>query len=165
MDHLLEEYKGHKILNSDHAIERFIDKERFTDAGKEAFKKDVIFVVEKAIDKILLMRNIPGVYGIHSNSTMIGLVIDYNDHYSRKINDARIVTLFPKRKIHSFKPGDIKLFVESLLTDWAKENSNEPIRITESAADTILNESRTFFVSFWEGKLYDHPIKEFIFVD
>jgi len=109
------------IIDTDHAIDRFMDKKRFDNAGSYEFKKELIWTINNGIDKILTdYKDKKSNYLIHSKRTGIGVVIDWRQDYDRLMNDlnqAIVVSPLGKKfngeKFYTTEPDDIYLIVEN----------------------------------------------------
>jgi hypothetical protein len=150
---LSEEYRGRKIIDTKHSIERFTD--RYPNINKPT----VIWVIRNAIDEILdVHRDRSHLYAVHSVSTKIGIIVNWrrdNVDDDGK-NHAIIVTILPLKDHHYSSRDDIPVIVEQL-KEWAEEK----IKVEENR--NILAENATydyakeddFYVVYWEGKYYD----------
>ena len=140
-----------KIIDTKHSIDRFLDKNRFDDAGATDFRKKLNRVITDASKKIITKLNDEeGVYGIHSKSTGIGVVIDWRpDKYgSDRTNHAVIITLLPLKPKHHYKNVSDEVIVERRLNEMLgrKRDGKDSARIIHKGA---------FKIVLWEGKYYD----------
>lgn len=140
-----------KIIDTKHSIDRFMDKNRFDDAGKTDFRNKLNRVITDASKKIITKLNDKeGVYGIHSKSTGIGVIIHWRpDKYgSDKTNHAVIITLLPLKPKHHYKDLTAEVIVEKRLTEMVgrKKDGKDTARLVSKGA---------FKIVLWEGKYYD----------
>lgn len=164
-------YPPHRIFDTKHSISRWSDENRFDNrAGKKELKDLVIKVINDGIAEILNdYQNHKNTYIIHSQSTGLGIVIDWrqdnfeSNKQKQDINHAFIVTILGFKKSGSFfkkKSNDSYLWVESQLYDWAKKS----IKLTEGRE--VVEEKNTssfdhtesingFMVCLYEGKYKD----------
>jgi hypothetical protein len=185
----LEEYYklecGRYLLFLDHSLSRYMERAHVS----PNMKKDVIKVANELALRIIYQANDePGYYGVHSNSTGIGFVIDWRHDKYDPIDDnnhAFMITFFPVRKYHHFDNKDTVYIVEKLLASYVKDqkrgakpyflNANNSVKRflaekvlhnrKEYKAQYLLERSQTASQSlkivFWQGKLYDSNIREF----
>ena len=140
-----------KIIDTKHSIDRFLDKNRFSDAGATDFKNKLNRVISDASKKIITqLGDTSGVYGIHSKSTGIGVIIDWRPdrNGSDKTNHAIIITILPLKPKHHYKDVSAEVIVEKRLTEMLgkKSDKKNTARIVKKGA---------FKVVLWEGKYYD----------
>jgi hypothetical protein len=144
--------KDRKIIDTKHSIERFIDKNRFDQTKKNEFKKSLDKVIKDAMNKIITKHNDKsGVYGIHSKSTGIGVVIDWrlDRQSSDKLNHAIIITILPIKKIHNFRDLEAEVIVEKILKESIP-------KFKESSLEARVIHKGKFKVVLWEGIYYDN---------
>ena len=167
------EYPPHRIFDTKHSIERFQDENRFDNlAGKDELKNVVLKVINAGINEIIDDRqNKRNTYIIHSQSTGLGVVVDWRqDNYEtnkqkQDINHAFIITILGFKKSGTFykkKSNDSYVWVESQLNDWARKNiritENREVGIEESCFDHTESIDG-FMVCFYEGKMKDYNAK------
>lgn len=159
------EKEERKIIDTNHSIDRYLlrydailSKEQIDNILKDVIKKIIINYDNKE-----------GTYGFHSKSTGAGGIIDWRPDNKNLIdtqNHANIVSLFPIKQFHNFRPEDIKIIVEKQVILWAKENG---FKLKESLKQENLCESYKMsddhYVSFFEGKLYDFILDGYILVN
>lgn len=141
-----------KIIDTRHSIERFMDKNRFSDSGKATFRDTIDKVIRDGMEKIISTHNDEsGVYGIHSKSTGIGLVIDWRPDTKGKgkTNHAIIVTILPIKNSHHYKDVSAEVIVEKQL----KESVGKRDRKKNTCE--IVKEG-DFWIVLFEGKYYDN---------
>jgi hypothetical protein len=153
-------YKGRKIIDTAHSIERLIDKTRFINLDKD----QVITVINNGMKKIVdNYKDEDTTYGIWSKSTGICVILEWrrdNQNRGDKNNHAIIVTLPPiKKNFKDFhtKSGDIRIIVESYLHSYIMKLVQKEIGYSANEIQTIkLNENVT--VTYHEGELWDSGI-------
>jgi hypothetical protein len=127
----IEEYYllgcGRYLCFLDHPLERYLDRVRVEDSIR--VKKEVERIANDLAIRIIHQSNDePGYYGVHSNSTGIGFVIDWRkDNTYPPVNDlnhAWMMTFFPIKKYHHFKSEDTVYIVSQILYDAIKRGSN-----------------------------------------
>ena len=153
-----------KTIDTHHSIDRFLDRNRFDDAGKKSFKTKLEWVINNAKYEIIKKYNDESaLYGIHSKSTGIGLIINWREDYKSKdgLNHAIIVTILPIKKYHHFDKDDVKVIVESQIENWMSDS----IHLKENKADRKSVREEDFHAICWEGKFYDSTIDTFFYVD
>ena len=113
-----------------------------------------------------------GQYGFHSKSTGIGGIITWRQEGNPAVNDnknhAIITTLFPIKKIHTFKNVTAQIIVESQMVLWAKEKGMKREK-RYSGICQILSESHEnclddFYLPFFENRMYDLCLSGYILV-
>ena len=157
-----------RIFKTEHANDRFQDYSRFTLlASDPEFKKKIIEVTEKAMRVILTeYGDMEGEYGVHSESTGIGLIIGWRpDFYSNDgKNNAFIVSILPLKKSHYFFDVEAELVVESFLKKVVESARRTKRLITEKEGNVDHFTRDNFKVVFVDGKLYEHNIIDIIHV-
>lgn len=113
-------HRNRYLIDTHHSIDRTydgrgVDKQVYPTVN--SFKKDCNVVIKRGIDKILDEHNDrTGTYLIHSNSTHIGIVINWRqdrENWRDSRNHAIIVSVLPVRRTHySNNPEDIMIFTE-----------------------------------------------------
>ena len=159
------------VLYTTHSIERMMDKMRFTDEQKKFFKDNYKKVLISAVTQIINKHgDKEAYYGIHSESTGLGMIIYWKKDSFGEVPDeameykhALIVTILPIKKYHNFKPNDIVLMVEGLIRETLILNGCmlKDLRYQVESYSLIDDNDITFF----EGKLCNSLIKEFLIVD
>lgn len=160
-----------RMIDTSHSIDRFLDQQRFGDrSGKDEFKDKIEWVLNNAIDKIIKeYQDKSHTYGIHSKSTGIGISIDWRKDYRNDNgkNHAIIISVLPIKKHHYFKPEDVVLIVEAQLDmlgrQLLREEGNPVRKEKNKALITVVNES--YFITYWQGRLYEHYVEKFIEVE
>lgn len=159
-------YNNRYIIDTDHSIQRY------TERYKDIISADTVYkVIGNVIKEILnKYKDREGKYGYHSKSTGIGGIIHWRLDGKRKnnFNNAVIVSLFPIKKLHNFYDVDARIIVEKQLIEWAKEKGFKNIKkqnLCESYYDDHYNQGDNFYVSFFEGKLYDSKLDYYILID
>jgi hypothetical protein len=153
-------YNNRKIIDTNHSIERMIDKTRFVDLDK----KQVIWVINNGIEKIINnYKDESTTYGIWSKSTGICIILEWrkdNQNSRDKNNHAVIVTLPPLKKnfkdFHT-KSGDIRIIVESYLHSYIMKKFQKEIRYNAHEIK-IFKLSENINVTYHEGEIWDSNI-------
>ncbi len=160
-------YAGRMIIDTKHSIDRYSDR------YNNILNKDTVNqVIQNVIKEILSDYNdTEGQYGFHSKSTGIGGIITWRRQGDPKLDDgnnhAVITTLFPIKKFHTFRNVDAELIVEQQVTLWAEEQGYKK-EFKESLCESYGEDHKfykdDFFVSFFEGKLYDFYLDGYVLV-
>jgi hypothetical protein len=154
----LDTFRNRKIISTTHGIERLGDPNRFDQASKDAFTRQLLVVIKDAMDLILDEYNdTPGTYVVHSKSTGIGVVLIWKrDTMTRrdKRYHALIKTVLPIRPAHfKSKNTDVMIMTEILdqvnyylqLTEKKfrslKENTHRFVRVKELGIELCLFEN------------------------
>ena len=159
-------YHDRYIIDTDHSVQRYA--ERYKDIISDAVVYKVIGnVIKEIIDKY---KDKECKYGYHSKSTGIGGIIHWRLDGKRKnnFNNAVIVSLFPIKKFHTFRDVCAELIVEKHMIIWAREKGFKNMRkqnLCESYHDEHFNLEDNFYVSFFEGKIYDSKLDYYILID
>jgi len=154
-----------KIIDTNHAIDRFVQRYKFEFARYEV--DDVIY---KAMNKIVEEYNDKrGIYVVWSKSTHITVVINWRPYYKSvsQVNHAIIVTLPPIKRsfsdLRTTEPDDIKIMVESFIKKTII--SHNP-KLKESSHKYIQKDNSLGFDIFMEnGEIYDYGIDHYIVID
>ena len=167
-------YKDRMIIDTNHSIDRFIDKTRFKDASKEEFKNQINKVITNGMKKIIDTYNDRmATYGIWSRSTGICVIIDWrkdNRNLKDKHNHAVIVTLPPiKDNFNDFhtKQGDTRIIVEKYLHNYIMKLLQTEGKNLDRSKNALLTFrlSEEMMVTYYEGILWDSGIRECIEVE
>lgn len=157
------------LIDTYHSIERFENDERFNDkANTDEFKQEIINIANKVSKEIITRYNDKSqIYGVHSKSTGLGMIIDWRTDYKvkNKDNNAILVTILPVKRFHSFKSDTLPLIVEHLLKKYYSIMEESEINNKPGFCDHHLNESRDLKIVFYEGSLHDTNIDEWIFIE
>jgi len=153
-------YKGRKIIDTYHSIDRLVDKTRFVNLEKD----QVITVINNGIKKIIdNYKDESTTYGIWSKSTGICIILERrkdNQNNKDKNNHAIIITLPPiKKNFKDFhtKSVDTRIIVESYLHSYIMKIAQKEIGCSANEIITIkLNENVN--VTYHEGELWDSGI-------
>ena len=154
-----------KIFDTDHAIKRFMDARGVPETmSSDFFMRKVLKIVEEA-SKIIISKHkdISNIYGIHSKSTGIGVIIHWRkdtQNWADKQNHAFIVTVLPIKRFHNFKREDIPIMVETLCIEWTSlinKNIYEDVK-KDSKGDVSTFRKDNFVVVFYEGKFHDSTL-------
>lgn len=150
---------GRKIIDTKHAIDRFVD--RYNNRYSLNRIHRVIYdAMNTIIDKY---HDESTTYGVWSKSTGICVIIDWRRDTMNKrdnLNHAVIVTLPPVkdefRNFHTTNPKDIRFVVENLLHDLVVEK----ISLKESFKPNKLKEVKinNHSIFLHEGKMFDSGI-------
>lgn len=152
-------HKGRDIVDTNHSIERLFDGrgvDSYTYPTVADFKKEVVSVIQSAIDKILsVYSDYSEEYLIHSRSTGIGVVIDWRPHKDQKYDDgnnhAIIISVLPVKNKHFAKnPSDVLLMVEESIPKSRLQEAAQ-----ENTMDRYVLEDLGIKVTLWEGKVWD----------
>lgn len=167
-----DEYMGRRIIDTKHSIDRFVDRDRFSDYGSLELKQEIIRVIKDGIDTILTKHNDEeGVYVIHSNSTNIGVVITWRKEGDPKRNDGKnhaiVVTVLPRKVKHSKKnSSDTMLYVEvanQLLEFLDRKKLTEQVftekEVEEGSFERVYIEDLDLEFYLFENELYDISAK------
>ncbi len=149
---------GRKIIDTKHAIDRFLDRydNRYS---FERVRKVVYDAMSTIIDKY---HDESTTYGVWSKSTGICVIIDWRkDTMNRRdnLNHAVIITLPPIkdefRNFHTTSPKDIRFIVERSLYDSIPNK-----KLKESFKPNNLQEVKfdNHSVFLHEGKMFDSGI-------
>lgn len=149
---------GRKIIDTKHAIDRFLDRydNRYS---FERVRKVVYDAMSTIIDKY---HDESTTYGVWSKSTGICVIIDWRrDTMNRRdnLNHAVIITLPPIkdefRNFHTTSPKDIRFIVERCLYDSIPNK-----KLKESFKPNNLQEVKFggHSVFLHEGKMFDSGI-------
>ena len=172
-------YGNRYLIDTFHSIERYQDDNRFNNlASTQEFKNKIVEITNKATHKILSKYNDKSArYAVHSNSTGMGIIIDWRLDKKRinNFNNAILVTILPIKNYHYIKPSDIPVVVESILKDWYEIEEGYKVRNSYGTCDHHLkayNEDQQIDSSyyalrivFFEGKLQETDIDEWIFLE
>jgi len=106
-------YKGRKIIDTMHSIERFIERAKIT-------KDQIMTIIKRGIDKILgdEYYETAEMYLVYSRSFRQGIVLNYRKE-KINIDDKKhfiIETILPPGK-HYVKPDTKEVFTESIITE------------------------------------------------
>jgi broad-specificity NMP kinase len=164
---IFKEAEKRKIINTDHALERF--EKRYVFISKEKIKELIQDVSIKILDDY---KDKEGVYGWHSKSTGAGGIINWRpDIYTPqdKKNHAIIATLFPIKKYHTYKDVDAILIIENQIIEWAKEKGFGKRKIEENLCELFTEKHdeyiNSFYVAFFEGELNDFHLNGYILIN
>ena len=123
-----------KLIDTNHSIDRFSDKNRFDKRQKDLLNSDIIKVANNMLKQLLTKyKDVSGVYGVHSKSTGIGMVVDFRKDYlsNDNLNHLIIITLLPIKSFHHFKDTDGNLIVEKIESDLMFDLYKESLTIKE----------------------------------
>lgn len=170
-----DQYMGRKIIDTKHSIDRFVDKDRFSDYGSSELKQEILRVIKDGIAEILSKHNdSEGVYVIHSQSTKIGVVIMWRREGNPKLDDGQnhaiVVTVLPRKPNHSKKnPSDTMLYVEVVeqIMEFLKrkkltENVFSEKKFEEGSFERVYVNELGFELYLFENELYDISAKEIL---
>ncbi len=160
------ELTNRKTIDTKHSLERYVLR------YQDLFDKDKLNnMISEVKDKIIIeYDDKAGQYGWHSKSTGAGGIIDWRPDFMSfkdKMNHAIIVTNFPVKKQHTFKNVDAVIIIEQQVMLWAKEKGFKKIKMNEGLCELFSEEyeNQKFYVTFFEGKLYDFKLDGYILVD
>lgn len=165
------------IFDTNHSISRYLDDGRLTSEDRMSFDLNYKRIIDEAVSKIIKdYADESQVYGIHSRSTGIGLVLDWRpDKYKRdETNQGFIVTILPIKKFHNWK-GDTKHILVEQIKEWAHnvlsyERKGYKLDESEGTIETITSiydddKFPVLRIIFMEGKYWDSTIGTFIEVE
>jgi hypothetical protein len=190
----IEEYYkmdcGRYLCFLNHPLERYLERVRM-DSGL-VIKNQVIRIANDLATRIISLSNDePGFYGVHSNSTGIGFVVDWREDTTNPpvnaLNHAWMMTFFPIKKYHHFKSEDTVYIVNRILKDavdkikigkhyFFNANNSLPRFIQDNLPHKKSSESRflgvfsgvnnqSLVVSFQGDEMIENNIREFYLVD
>lgn len=163
-----------KVYLTRHGEDRFSDRDRFEKlALDKQFMMNVLNVTKRAMIKIVNeYQEKVGEYGVHSNSTGIGLVLAWRKDDFDKLdtkNNAYIVSILPIKPVHYFKDVVAELMVEkflkSVLIESKKKKGYKDYKIEEKEGYIDHYFEDGIKIIFVDGKLYEHNLNGIIFVD
>lgn len=150
---------GRKIIDTKHAIDRFIDRYDYR-YNIERIKKVIYDAMSTIIDKY---HDEATTYGIWSKSTGICVIIDWRrDTMNRRdnLNHAVIVTLPPIkdefRNFHTTSPKDIRFIVERSLYEFVVDKINLRESFKPNNLQGVKFGRHSVFLH--EGKMFDSGI-------
>jgi len=157
------------IIDTKHAIDRYA--ERYSTIYT---KEDINAVIRKVMAVIVNKYNDkPCEYGFHSKSTMIGGVISWERYGDARRdtgkNNAVIVTLFPPKRVHTFRDTCANVLVENQIL-FSLRGKRKFIEQRTKQQKSGLCEVYYFnkeksFIALFEGNVWDTSIDEYIIVD
>lgn len=163
-----DEYMGRRIIDTKHSIDRFVDRDRFSDYGSSELKQEILRVIKDGMNDIIRLHNDEeGVYVIHSESTKIGVVITWRREGNPKLDDGKnhaiVVTVLPRKPKHSKKnPSDTMLYVEvsnQIMEFLNKRKLTESIfkedKFEEGSFERVYIDDLGFELYLFENELYD----------
>jgi len=158
-----------EIIDTKHAIERYA--ERYSSVYT---KEKIDSVIQKVIEVIInKYKDKSGEYGFHSKSTLIGGVLDWVRYGDAKKdtgkNNAVIITLFPPKKIHTFKKVNAEILVEQIMYSL-REQKGYNWRLREDKRYGLgeiyyFDESKEHYVVLFEREFYESTIQEYIVIE
>jgi len=156
-----------KVIDTKHSVDRYAQR------YSHLFTKEQIDGLIRKTGKQIIRKydDRSGVYGWHSQSTNTGGIIDWRpDTYSNSdTNQAIVVSLFPPKRMHTYKDVDAKIIIENHMSYWAVETLGMSNVLKEGLgqprAIEYLEEELPFYVTFYEGKLYEVKLDGYLIID
>jgi len=157
----IETYRGRFIIDTSHSIQRWYDQrgvDTFIFPTVVNFRKEIQRVIKDGIDQILDdFSDYSNTYLIHSNSTGIGVVINWRpERKGNETNHAIIVSILPIRNKHYPKyKDDTLLFVE--LATFLNQDLKKKI-LRENLQEGEYSQLKTnwgFNVILFENNIWD----------
>lgn len=167
---LFEDENDREIIDTKHAVEQYV--KRYSTIHSKEIVNDVI----KKVMKVIIDKHDDKEceYGFHSRSTMIGGIISWTRYDDKNKdtgkNNAVIVTLFPPKRVHSFRDTCDNIFVENQIMFSLRHNRKFVERRKKRNLSGLcecyyFSDDKKSFVALFEGKFYDTSIEEYIVIE
>lgn len=158
------EYRGRKVIDTYHSIDRFI--ERYGEEYREKVNK----VLRDTIDVILNHGDNYGAYGVHSKGTGIGIAVKWKRQGDPRLDDGKnhaiIATILPIKHAHWLSRDEVQILVEQFKMLTEEKVAEGKVCTNEATCDySLYCDDEGIYIITWEGKYYDHTIENLIVID